>query len=570
MPNISFYLSSQDVNIQLGTDTLLILDNQPPPSIDCDFTSTIEISKNVLRGIYIQINNPDFNIISPYPEDISIFIDPNIMMNSVFSNLSMHGNLVVDINSATKERIAKIFSYIANPTHEETVILDIVNQTYGGPEYISIFKNENDVLSVLNSNLNNALYNKNMVNINGMVYNDVPHVFNYQRDINPVINDTINIFNDICKYKPGNLNRLNSSNNYKAFLVDLLDDNDNISFVVTYNSNDNQKTFLGSTPTNRLPTKACIKIIIKDSITTSLLDESILTSYFNISFSNFNNSILNQIDIKNDWHDVSISASGKYQTAISNSIYVSSDFGNTWYEKLNASTDAISISASGKYQTAVSSNEFIYTSYDYGNTWYKRGNTNKWFSITMSSSGKYQLAVVYGGNIYKSSNYGNIWLQITTSPIANWTSISISETGEYQTAVVDDGFIYTSSDFGNSWNIRNFSSKWISVSISATGQYQTALETTSKIHVSSDFGISWISINIINDWLKVSISASGQYQCAVAQSNKIYKSNDFGVTWYNTTLYQNIFSSIAISASGQYQTAVCNDGYIYITKADIL
>jgi hypothetical protein len=273
MPNISFYISSQDVNIQLGTDTILILGNQPPPSIDCDFTSTIEISKNDLRGIYIQLNNPDFNIISPYPEDISITIDPDIMMNNVFSNLSMFGNLVVDTNSATKERIAKIFSYIANPSHEETIILDIVNQTYNGPEYIGFFKNENDVLSVLNSNLIDAVYNKNMANINSMItYNKDPLIFQYQRNINPVVNDTINIFNDICKYKPGNLNRLNSSNNYKAFLVDLLDDNDNISFVVTYNSNDDQKTFLGSTPTNRLPTKACIKIIIKDSTTTTLFN----------------------------------------------------------------------------------------------------------------------------------------------------------------------------------------------------------------------------------------------------------------------------------------------------------
>ena len=267
MPNISFYLSCQDVNIQLGTDTILILGNQPPPSIDCDFTSTIEISKNDLRGIYIQLNNPDFNIISPYPEDISITIDPDIMMNNVFSNLSMSGNLVVDTNSATKERIAKIFSYIANPSHEETIILDIVNQTYGSPEYIALFKNENDVLSVLNNNLNNAVYNKNMMNVNSMItYNKTPLIFQYQRNINPVINDTMNIFNDICKFKPTNLDRLNSSNNYKAFLVDLLDDNDNISFVVTYNSNDNQKTFLGSTPTNRLPTKACIKIIIKADI----------------------------------------------------------------------------------------------------------------------------------------------------------------------------------------------------------------------------------------------------------------------------------------------------------------
>ena len=570
MPNISFYLSSQDVNIELGTDTILILENQPPPVIECDFTSTIEIPKSDLRGTKIRLNNPNFNITSPYPEDISIFIDQNVMMDNAFSNFSRIGNLIVDTNSARKERISKIFSYIAQPTQEQAVILDIVNQTYGSPDYISTFTNEQFVLSVLNNNLTTAIYNKNVSNINSMMYNDSPIEFQFAQSSNNVVNDTVKLFNDICNYKPSNLARFNQSNNYTLFLMDLLDDFDNVSCVVTYIPNNGQKTFSNTIPSNRLPTKVCIKIIIKDSSTTSLLDEPILTSYFNISFSNFNNSIFDEINIKKNWQAVSISASGQYQTAVSNSIYVSSDFGNTWYEKLNTVTCAISISASGKYQTAVSFDEFIYTSYDYGNTWYKRGNVNKWVGISILSSGKNQFGVVYGDHIYKSSNYGNIWSPITTSPIANWTSISTSETGEYLTAVMDDGFIYTSSDFGNSWIMRNFNSKWISVSISATGQYQTVLETTSKIHVSSDFGISWTSINIINDWLKVSISASGQYQCAVARNNKIYKSNDYGLTWHNTILSNNIFTSIAISGSGQYQTAVCYDGYIYKTKANIV
>ena len=76
------------------------------------------------------------------------------------------------------------------------------------------------------------------------------------------------------------------------------------------------------------------------------------------------------------------------------------------------------MSSTGQYQSAVvsaSPDNTIYTSSDYGNTWTSRDSTRDWFSsISVSSTGQYQSAVVSGGNIYISSDFGATWFESAT------------------------------------------------------------------------------------------------------------------------------------------------------------
>ena len=109
-----------------------------------------------------------------------------------------------------------------------------------------------------------------------------------------------------------------------------------------------------------------------------------------------------------NWKSISVSSSGQYQTALSDYIFISSDYGNTWTEVTSAGSNvsnSVSISSSGQYQTAVVSNDYIYISSDYGNNWtpVTSAGTKNWNAVSISSSGLYQVAVVLSYYIYINS-----------------------------------------------------------------------------------------------------------------------------------------------------------------------
>jgi hypothetical protein len=122
------------------------------------------------------------------------------------------------------------------------------------------------------------------------------------------------------------------------------------------------------------------------------------------------------------WFSVSISSSGKYQTAVVNSavtgyIWISSNYGlnGSWIEKSGGS--------GGLPSTA-----------------------QNWTSVSVSSSGQYQVAAISGGNIWISSDYGATW-SVSTAPSENWpgNGLSISASGAMITGVVYNGNIWTYS-----------------------------------------------------------------------------------------------------------------------------
>jgi hypothetical protein len=312
---------------------------------------------------------------------------------------------------------------------------------------------------------------------------------------------------------------------------------------------------------------------------------------------------------------VSLSASGKYQTAITNTdnntdtyLYVSSDFGNTWNGVQSIPKIVltyVSLSASGQYQTVTGffvpptldappiAGDFIYVSSDFGVTWTKSNSLqNMWYCVSLSASGQYQTAVGIGipegegrppGDfIYVSSDFGLTWAK--SNSLQNyWISVSLSASGQYQTAVAvgipnqgppPGDNIYISSDFGVTWTSISLQKIFTSVSLSASGQYQTALAEDDDIYLSNDFGISWTSVSLKKQWKSVSLSASGQYQAAVAndyQGDYIYVSIDFGNTWTQSNSPEKQWNGVSVSGSGQHITACCYEAdvpvYIYTSKS---
>jgi hypothetical protein len=268
MPAISAYLSSADTAINLGTDTILLLSEPIITPIICDFTSTIRISKSELQGIRIQLNNESFiggnDPTNANKDDITIFIYPEAQLNNALSDLLNVGTLEVDRSSSMSSRISSIINYKSDLTTEEVITLDIVNYVFGDYRLISAFINEEIVKLKIKETLNNSIKDKNIENVNSMTQNQDPIQFSWERGINQVVDNTMNIFTSIANTDSDRLYAFNASNNYTVFLSDLLQPNDTLSFVVTYTQNSNQKTFYGSDPPSREPTKLCITIIVTE------------------------------------------------------------------------------------------------------------------------------------------------------------------------------------------------------------------------------------------------------------------------------------------------------------------
>ena len=291
---------------------------------------------------------------------------------------------------------------------------------------------------------------------------------------------------------------------------------------------------------------------------------------------------------RNNWLAVSLSSTGKYQTAItaSGDLYVSNDFGINRIKNLNigeSEANMIAISFTGQYQTT-SNGTNIYVSNDYGKTWSNTfvGGTSQIY-VSISLNGQYQTIVSCGDNVYTSNNFGVTWNPIDTDSELYYSiegfpsaGIAISYNGLYQTIVTEN--IYISNDYGLTWKSvgsdNDFDDRnWMAVAMSSDGLFQTAIENGGDIYTSNDYGNTWNYIsdpNVVNrSWESVSISATGQYQTILEQNGGIYVSIDYGYSW-NKINDPNIASinwtHISVSSDALYQCATALDSEIYMSK----
>ena len=248
---------------------------------------------------------------------------------------------------------------------------------------------------------------------------------------------------------------------------------------------------------------------------------------------------------------ISMSQSGEYQTASNGlNIIVSTDYGQNWTETQSVGNTQIfvCISLSGRYQLVLSVGDTMYRSTNFGNSWIRYDNEDSDIfnsimsfpsaGICMSYDGRYQTIVCE--NIYRSDDFGETWITTTIT-----------------------------TDEGGAWDDHN----WFGVSMSSDGHYQVAIEVIGEIYVSTNFGDHWAKVNIplVTDimWQAISSSASGQYMTAVAKGGAIYYSSDYGVTWdkvANPNLDNKDWRCVSVSSNAQYQIAGVYGGALYSSK----
>jgi len=142
------------------------------------------------------------------------------------------------------------------------------------------------------------------------------------------------------------------------------------------------------------------------------------------------------------FQDVAMSYSGRYITAVSYGyIYISSDFGQTWTQSdaPNRYWENVSMSATGKFQTASINNTGlgggIWRSQNYGVNWTissaSTSNTYSGVAICRMNPA-YQLATTYSNadGILRSSDYGATWA-VALAGSQTYACIAVNNNGTY-------------------------------------------------------------------------------------------------------------------------------------------
>jgi hypothetical protein len=234
---------------------------------------------------------------------------------------------------------------------------------------------------------------------------------------------------------------------------------------------------------------------------------------------------------------VGMSTSGQYQTVCSDSSFgnaclaVSSNYGATWSTKFSGLGSAfikVAISASGQYQYVSTASTSLYVSSDYGNTWNIYNVLTKGYGLSTSASGQYVILAAFTG-IQVSSNYG-VDFKTVVSFSSSYSTAVMNSSGKYQAYVLGgyqfqvSDYIYISSDYGQTWTPTASQRFWGSVVVSSSGQYLVAsLNANSQLYFSSDYGKTWTPNGAPrNRWQAIAISSCGQYISAAVNSGYIY------------------------------------------------
>ena len=292
--------------------------------------------------------------------------------------------------------------------------------------------------------------------------------------------------------------------------------------------------------------------------------------------------------------DVSMSASGRYQTAVDNVGYIaySQNYGASFTRNTAAGNrrwTCVAVSRyTGQYQIAgVNGGNLanLYRSTNYGLTWSVIGGfTGFWEGVAISGNGQYQLSGDWiNGYLYVSSNYGANWTP-KTSLGTNWYQcFAISGNGQYQYAYSNGGvnyptdpYTFISSNYGSTWSILTtgpsfgVSGGFPVIGTNETGQYVT-IGKNDKLYVSSNYGASFTTITLPSTGISaVKMTSSGQQQVASKSANtstiSYYMSADYGVTWTPNTTLAGIYTSIDISdgTGGTTTTTTTRVPYTYV------
>lgn len=205
-----------------------------------------------------------------------------------------------------------------------------------------------------------------------------------------------------------------------------------------------------------------------------------------------------------------------YNSGNANTIYLSSDYGNTLNPPSGIPTTKVSgvgYSPTGQYILLVSGTT-VYSSKNYGVTWqtytYAFSSTSD-MNIAISLNAEY-IYVCSGGdaNIYLSTTFGQSWSLVNAtlpSSVSNFGPIFCDNSGKYLIATTNTNNTFgviSSRNYAMTWTAYPFTTtlqatvRQSPIAINSTGQYMYICTNnqTTPLSVSNDFGVTWKPWNI--------------------------------------------------------------------------
>ena len=274
------------------------------------------------------------------------------------------------------------------------------------------------------------------------------------------------------------------------------------------------------------------------------------------------------IRILNGLIDLATNQSGSYISVCENaSIYVSSDYGNTWTtNNFNTNISKVIMDASGKNQYALYSGNpsFIYVSNNYGSSWVRKSvlQGNRLSTIATDISGQNVFAGGLGGSFnYLSTDFGNTWMiDANTDHSENSIGCIMNDNYIYTINSITNSIIQISKSMSNnatyqSITIPNFTPQFI---VSNQKNTRFIVAGLPGIYISKD-GISWTpTVSSVSGYNWVSLSCDIECIRAIAVDNGIgiLITEDGGLNW-------NVILPVFINLK---QATISGDGKkVYVT-----
>lgn len=274
------------------------------------------------------------------------------------------------------------------------------------------------------------------------------------------------------------------------------------------------------------------------------------------------------IRILNGLIDLATNQSGSYISVCENaSVYVSSDYGNTWTtNNFNTNISKVIMDASGKNQYALYSGNpsFIYVSNNYGSSWVRKSvlQGNRLSTIATDISGQNVFAGGLGGSFnYMSNDFGNTWvIDANTDHSENSIGCIMNDNYIYTINSITNSIIQISKSMSNnatyqSITIPNFTPQFI---VSNQKNTRFIVAGLPGIYISKD-GISWTpTVSSVSGYNWVSLSCDIECIRAIAVANGIgiLITEDGGLNW-------NVILPVFINLK---QATISGDGKkVYVT-----
>jgi hypothetical protein len=277
-------------------------------------------------------------------------------------------------------------------------------------------------------------------------------------------------------------------------------------------------------------------------------------------------------------------------SAVPTGVLYSDDSGATWSSRstgLNMSGGmgiaGIATNADGSILSVVQNGGYIYVSRDYGVTWEERTNVSTdigsglggWLTVAMSDSGQY-IITTRAGTLYRSNDFGATFTQkiIDSNVPGNSDEIyTLGISGDGQRIIVPTshyGKVYLSLNYGASFSALSGlpNVAWSAAGISGDGNTLVAAAYLGNIWASHDAGSTWTESVVdlyppYKNWGHTTLSYDGQIIGMTRYGYKLLTSDNGGNSWeVKAKSYSQVWKDITSSRDGRvmYAGAILDHG----------